>query len=115
MKSMYAEFVQEILGLETLEDDDSFVTYEIQKTGNISCLKVINMYIDKKSRGNNKSVELLDKVKDIAYKSDCSLLSAQINKATNDFIQQRTTHICILYGMEKTYEDTQIIIFSRSI
>lgn len=115
MRSMYAEFVQEILGFETLEDEDSFVTYEIQKAGNIFCLKVINMYIDKKSRGKNKSVELLDKIKKIAHSHKCNNMSAQVNKMTNEFIQQRTTHICRLYGMEKTYEDEQIIIFSRSI
>lgn len=115
MSSLYAQFVEEILDLKTLEDQDSFVTYEIQKAGNIACLKIINMYIDKKSRGKNKSIELLDKMKDIAYNKNCTSMSAQINKATSDFIQQRTTHICRLYGMQNTYEDSQIIIFSRSI
>jgi hypothetical protein len=115
MASLYAQFVEEILDLKTLEDEDSFVTYEIQKAGNIVCLKVLNMYIDKKSRGKNKSIDLLDKMKDIAHSKNCSCLSAQINKATSEFIQQRTTHICRLYGMKSTYEDSQIIIFSRSI
>jgi hypothetical protein len=115
MPSLYAEFVNEILQLQTLEDDNSFVTYEIKKVGNIACLKIINMFIEKSHRGKNKSVDLLDKMKEIAYNNKCTSMSAQINKATNDFIQQRTTHICRLYGMEKTYEDSQIIIFSRSI
>ena len=115
MSSLYAQFVKEILDIETLEDEDSFVTYEIQKVGSISCLKIINMYIDKKARGKNKSIDLLDKMKDIAYNKKCTSMSAQINKATSEFTQQRTTHICRLYGMENTYEDSLIIIFSRSI
>jgi hypothetical protein len=115
MNSLYAQFVKEILNLDTLEDENSFVTYEIQKAGSIKCLKVINMFIDKANRGKNKSIELLDKLKIIAQNNECTSMSAQINKATSEFTQQRTEHICRLYGMSKTYEDVQIIIFSRGL
>ena len=115
MSSLYAQFVKEILELETLEDEDSFVTYEIQKVKNIKCLKVINMFIDKKARGKNKSIQLLDKLKEIAHNNECTYMSAQINKATSQFTQQRTAHICRLYGMKSVHDDLQIVIFSRSI
>jgi hypothetical protein len=115
MPSLYAQFVEEILDLKTLEDQDSFVTYEIEKAGNISCLKILNMYIDKKSRGRNKSIELLDKMKNIAYSEDCTCLSADISKEFNEFIQQRSIHICRLYGMSKVYEDNKIYTYSRGL
>jgi len=115
MSSLYPEFLKEVFGLETLEDSDSFVTYEIQEISKIKCIKIINMYIKNQARGKNKSRDLLDKVRDIGLELKCNSISAQVNKASNEFIQQRTTHICRLYGMQNTYEDSQIIIFSRSL
>ena len=42
--SLYAEFVQEIMNWQTLEEEDAFVSYEIQNVRSIKCLKVIRIY-----------------------------------------------------------------------
>jgi hypothetical protein len=114
-KSLYAQFVKETVGWETLEDDDSFVTYEIQRAGNISCLKVVEMYTKPEARGKDKWAALMKEIEQAGRDAKCGTISAQISKSTSDFTQQRTAHLCRLFGMEKTYEDIYQIIYSRGI
>ena len=113
--SLYAKYCKETLNWETLEDEDSFVTYEIQEKNKDRCLKICEMFIDQKSRGKNKSKELLDKLKVIALDNNCNLFAAQISQKSSEFIKQRTTHICRLFGMNKTYEDSMVILYCRSL
>jgi len=115
MKSLYAEFVKETVGWETLEDEESFATYEFQKIGPVSCLKIIEMYVAPRARGKNKWRELSDKIEEIARAEECKTISAQISKSTSEFTQQRTAHLCRLFGMSLTYEDVFQIIYSRSV
>jgi hypothetical protein len=115
MSSLYSQFVKETLNWETLEDEDSFVTYEIQEKDQIKCLKICEMFIAKKARGLDKSKHLLDVLKDIALKNNCNILSAQISQTASEFIKQRSIHICRLFGMSKIYEDATVILFSRGL
>jgi GNAT superfamily N-acetyltransferase len=113
--SLYAQFLKEYAGREIIEDEDSFVTYGIFKAGNISSLKIMDMFVKKEARGKDKSYKLLDILVDVAKKEGCSLISAQIEKAADEFVQQRSMHICRMFGMEKTYEDGNYTIYSRSV
>jgi hypothetical protein len=113
--SLYADFVKETVGWETLEDSNSFVTYEIQKIKGIHNLKVIEMFISKEARGQRKWEDLMDKIEQVAKENECKTISAQISKSTSEFTQQRTAHLCRLNGMQKTYEDIYQIIYSRGI
>ena len=115
MSSLYAQFVKETVGWETLEDENSFATYEIQKVGPVSCLKIIEMFVAPHSRGNDKWRELSNKMEEIAKSEKCKTISAQISKSTSEFTQQRTAHLCRLFGMSLTYEDVYQIIYSRSV
>lgn len=112
---MYAKFVKETMGWETIEDENSFLTYEIIQAGNIKSLKIMEAYVDVPARGKDKSKELLDKAYEIAKKEGCNIFSAQINPLASEFIKQRTTHICRLFGMNISYEDNNMIVLSRSI
>lgn len=115
MSSLYAQFVKETVGWETLEDEESFATYEIQKVGPISCLKIIEMFVVPEARGNNKWNDLSDKLEEIARAEKCKKISAQISKSTSEFTQQRTAHLCRLFGMGLSYEDVYSIIYSRDV
>lgn len=115
MESLYAKFVKETVGWETLEDENSFVTYEFQKVGGLHNLKVIEMFITKEARGKAKWEDLMDKVEQIAKDNGCKTISAQISKSTSEFTQQRTAHLCRLNRMQKTYEDVYQIIYSRGL
>jgi hypothetical protein len=115
MSSLYAQFVKETVNWETLEDENSFTTYEIQRVGPVSCLKIIEMYVAPQARGKNKWRELTDKIEEIAKSEKCKTISAQISKSTSEFTQQRTAHLCRLFGMSLTYEDVYQIIYSRSV
>lgn len=115
MSSLYAQFVKETVNWETLEDDNSFVTYEFQKVGTVSCLKIIEMYVAPQSRGRNKWRDLVNNIEEIARQQNCKTISAQISKSTSEFTQQRTAHLCRLFGMKLTYEDIYQIIYSREI
>ena len=115
MSSLYAQFVKETVNWETLEDEDSFVTYEIQKIGPVSCLKIIEMYIAPIARGKNKWKELVEKLENIAKSEDCKTISAQISKSTSEFTQQRTAHLCRLAESRLIYEDIYSIIYSRDV
>ena len=115
MSSLYSQFVKETVNWETLEDENSFVTYEFQKVGPVSCLKIIEMYVTPQARGRNKWRDLTNKIEEIARQENCKTISAQISKSTSEFTQQRTAHLCRLFGMELTYEDIYQIIYSRGI
>jgi hypothetical protein len=115
MSSLYAQFVKETVDWETLEDETSFVTYQFQEVGPVSCLKIIEMYVAPQARGKNKWRDLSNKVEEIAKQNKCKTISAQISKSTSEFTQQRTAHLCRLFGMGLTYEDVYQIIYSRSV
>jgi hypothetical protein len=115
MSSLYCEFVKETLNWECLEDEDSFVTYEIQQSGKNKCLKICEMFIDKKSRGKNKSRHLLDNLKKIAIENKCNIFAAQISQSASEFTKQRSIHICRLFGMDKVYEDSMVVLYNRSL
>ena len=115
MASLYAEFVRETVNWETLEDEDSFVTYELQEIGPVKCIKIIEMYVTPLARGKDKWKELATKVEEIAKQRECKTISAQISKSTSEFIQQRTAHICRLFGMQHSYEDVYQIIYNRGV
>jgi GNAT superfamily N-acetyltransferase len=113
MTSLYAKFVKETVDWDTLEDSESFVTYQIFEKP--SCLKVIEMFVLPEARGKAKWRELMLKIEDEAKSKGCKTISAQISKSTSEFTQQRTAHLCRLFGMEKTFEDMYQIIYSRGI
>lgn len=115
MASLYAQFVKETVNWETLEDEDSFVTYEFQKIGPVNCVKIIEMYVAPHARGNNKWQELADKIEEIAKQNECKTISAQISKSTSEFTQQRTAHLCRLFGMKLDYEDVYQIVYNRGV
>lgn len=115
MASLYAQFVKETVDWETLEDDDSFVTYQIQEVGPVKCLKVIEMFVRHEARGKDKWRDLMERIEEIARDLKCKTISAQISKSTSEFTQQRTAHLCRLFGMSLTYEDIYQIIYSRGI
>lgn len=115
MSSLYAQFVKETVNWETLEDETSFATYEIQKVGPVSCLKIIEMYVVPEARGKNKWLDISNKIEEVAKQEKCKTISAQISKSTSEFTQQRTAHICRLFGMSLTYEDIYQIIYSREV
>lgn len=113
--SLYADFVKETVGWETLEDEDSFTTYEIKEIGKIKQLKVIEMFTRKEARGKAKWLSIMEEITEIAKKESCTTLAAMISKSTSEFTQQRTAHLCQLFGMEKTYEDVFQIVYSKRI
>lgn len=115
MSSLYAMFVKETVGWETLEDEDSFATYEIQEIGPVKCLKVIEMYIKPSARGKSKWRDLMDRIEIEARNTKCKYIAAQISKNTSEFTQQRTAHLCRLYGMEHCYEDMFQIVYRRGV
>ena len=115
MSSLYANFVKEILDWDTIEDDDSFATYQIQRVGPVSCLKIIEMYVAPHARGKDKWRELSEKLEEVARKENCKTLSAHISKSTAEFTQQRTAHLCRLFGMSKSYEDIYCIFYNRYV
>ena len=115
MASLYAQFVKETVNWETLEDETSFATYEIQRVGPVSCLKIIEMYVIPQARGNDKWRDISKKLEEIAKQKECKTISAQISKSTSEFTQQRTAHLCRLFGMQHSYEDVYQIIYSRNV
>jgi hypothetical protein len=115
MSSLYAQFVKETVGWETVEDENSFATYEIQRVGPVSCLKIIEMYVAPQARGRDKWFDISSNLEKIAMQENCKTISAQISKSTSEFTQQRTAHICRLFGMSLTYEDIYQIIYSRDV
>ena len=115
MNSLYAKHCKEVLGYEIIEDENSFATFIHLQTGTFNCLKIIDLFIDEKARGTGKSLEMLEKIHEIAKEKGCSLLSAQLSKHVSQEVQNRTKYICEKYGMKQSYEDSIMFIYSRSI
>lgn len=103
------------MNLDIIEDENSFVSFMKIKAGNISCIKVVDMFINEECRGKSKWLELMDKVEQVAKEMNCNLLSAQISKHSPEMVQKRTMHLCKKYGMKRTYEDLSLYIYSRSL
>lgn len=115
MNSLYSKFIKETLDWDCLEDEDSFVSYHIQEQGSDKCLKICEMFIDKNSRGRDKSSILLKELKTIAKENDCNYMAAQISQESSEFIKQRSIHICRLFGMSLLHEDNLVIIYNRRL
>jgi predicted GNAT family acetyltransferase len=113
--SLYAKHCKEVLGYEIIEDENSFATFIYFQIGKTSCLKIIDLFIDKEFRGAGKSLEMLKKIHEIAKERNCELLSAQLSKHVSQEVQNRTKYICEKYEMKKTYEDSIMYVYSRSI
>lgn len=113
--SLYAEYVKESVNWDTLEDDDSFITYEFQSIGPVRCMKIIETYVRPEARGKNKALELVAKVEEEAKRRECKYISAVISKNYSPESQERTAHICKKLGMEKQYEDIYHIIYRREV
>lgn len=115
MNSLYSKYCKEVMNLDIIEDDNSFVTYLYIKAGNIACIKVVDMYVSENNRGNSKWLELMNKIELIAKERECSIISAQISKYSPEHVQKRTMHLCEKYNMKKAYEDLSLYIYSRSV
>jgi hypothetical protein len=113
--SLYSEFYKEVIGWETLETDEYFITYQLNETAGIKSLKIVNMFIAKEQRGKGKSFELVEMMEKKAREEGCLVLSANISKDSHAFIQQRTTHIARMCGMELMYEDVYNIVYGRRL
>ena len=115
MASLYAQFVKETVNWDTIEDEDSFVTFEFQEVGPVKCMKIIEMFVAPHARGEDKWKDLASKVEEIARQKKCKTISAQISKNTSEFTQQRTAHLCRLFGMNLDYEDIYQIVYNRGV
>lgn len=115
MKSLYANYCKEVMNLCIIEDENSFITFHFIKAGNIHCVKIQDLYVTEDYRGNNKWLELMNKVEEVAKDKGCNLISAQISKTSPIHVQKRTEHLCKKYNMTQTYESDILYIYSRSL
>lgn len=113
--SLYSEYVKECVNWETIEDEDSFITFQFQELGPVKCMKIIETYVRPQSRGHNKTLELSAKVEQEAKKRNCKFISALISKSYPQKFQERTAHICTKFGMKKEYEDDFQIVYRREV
>ena len=66
--TLFAEYVKERFNHETIEDDDSFVTYSLNPPN----AQIEEFYIKKDYRGTLKAKRLTDKVFQIAKENGCT-------------------------------------------
>ena len=79
MESLYAKFIKETVDWNIIEDNNSFITYQIQKANKLKCIKVLELFVDKSCRGKNKWRDLMEKVEQIAKENECNMISEQIS------------------------------------
>ncbi len=114
--SLYAEYVKECVNWETIEDEDSFITFQLQTLGPVRCMKVIETYTRPEARGKSKTLGLFAQVEEEARKQECKYISALISKNYPQEFQNRTAHICTSWlNMKKEYEDDFQIVYRREV
>lgn len=73
--TLYAKYIKQRDDREMLEDENAFVIYKIVGE---ECF-IVDMFVEKDSRGSSKFKSLLDSLSNIASENKCKVISANIH------------------------------------
>lgn len=108
MKSLYAEYIKEIAGRETIETADYFVTFKIEKE---YCF-IADMYIVPEKRQKNMSFMITDKVAEIAKERGCKYLTCTVSDKQNN---GNNLFAILKYGFRINSAENHLIYFIKDI
>lgn len=107
--SLFADYIQERLGKEVIEDEDAFVTYFFQE----DYVYVEDVYTRPESRRQGKIYKMVDKVAAIAKEKGYSKMLGSVVPSANN--STASLHVLLNYGFKLYSSDRNIIYFTKEI
>lgn len=107
--SLYADYMKEREGIDTVEVDDGFATFNIDQ----DICYIINIYVRPEVRRSGVASEIADRVTDIAKRSGCRTLLGSIDPKTNGSTESMQG--LFAYGFKLRYLDGPLIFLSKDI
>lgn len=109
MQSLYAKYINEREGRETLEDDFGFATFSI---GEKTCY-ITDIYLVPEQRRLRKATELADRVVVIAKERGCNLLLGSIDPDTKG--SHDSLLVLLQYGFILDSVQGSLVFFRKEI
>jgi GNAT superfamily N-acetyltransferase len=109
MPSLYAQYVKEKRGLETLEHDWGFVTYEIKD----EVIYLADIFVLRESRHQGKAAQLCQELGEIAKTSGCKRAFGSVDPSAKNSTEG--VKLILALGMELVSIENGLIFFAKEI
>ena len=107
--SLYADYIKEREGYETVEDGTFFVTYlELE-----DALYIRDIYIAPEYRNKMKSIEIGEMTIGLAKEKGLKALIGSVDTTTNGW--RRNKEIMEKFGYKEVYQDGNVIYFNKEL
>jgi ribosomal protein S18 acetylase RimI-like enzyme len=107
--TLYARYLKEREGIETLESEHGFATYLLRPT---DCY-IIDIYVVPELRQSGLAKQLADQIVEIAKERGIKLLTGSVDR--RDPNAQRNEAVLLAYGMRKAREDNFMNYYLKEI
>lgn len=107
--TLYAMYVKEREGFDTIETHEGFATYKVQ----LDHCYLRDLYVRPEYRNTGVASELADRVCDEAIKAGCPLLTGTVDCRTEGFA--RNIRVLLAYGMDITGSHEGYVTLAKSL
>jgi len=107
--SLYADYIKEREGYDTIETEHGFATYLIQ---GISCY-LRDIYVTPSQRQSRVAWELADKVTELAKAAGCRFMTGSVSLL--DPAAERNAKVLKAYGFKYNTQDGDLSLFVKEI
>ena len=111
--SMYADYIKERLGDDSIETEEGFCTYRFLEHNGLPAVYIIDIYVRPFLRKGNVASDLADRVAAIAKEKECKIMIGTVvpsAKGSTDSLR-----VLLGYGMQLDSASQNLIIFKKGI
>jgi GNAT superfamily N-acetyltransferase len=109
--SLAAEYRLEREGIETIEYDDGFATYELLPEH--GALYIIDIFVRKGARKSGLASQMADEITTVARQHGCRWLLGSVDPRTNG--ATASVRVLLAYGFEVSHLDGDLVMFKKEI
>lgn len=107
--SLYAQYIKEREGLNVVETEHGFASYELDK----DFAYIVDIYVLPQHRKSGLASELADKVQEIAKRHNVRILLGSIDpKASGADVSEKAL---LGYGFKKSHETDALVFYKKEI
>lgn len=108
--SLYADYVQELMGNHVVESPDGFATYRFTDEHTVY---IMDIYIVPSARNRGLSKDVADQIVEIAKKRGCTRLLGSVIPSAKGSTE--SVKVLLAYGMVLDSSTTDFIVFRKDI
>jgi L-amino acid N-acyltransferase YncA len=108
---MLSEYILEREGIQTLEYEHGFCTYDVR--ADLDYVYIVDIYVRKSCRKAGLAAKMADEVTSIARENGCHFLLGSVDPRTNG--ATASTKVLLAYGFEVSHIDGQLLMFKKEI